>query len=194
MEAENEKCKLREITQRLFNPKVKISEKEINKIISWLPNKQFRTFIIVTLSNQRTKGRYERSWGVVFRLGQILNQILSLAEKEKNYEEAKHCIILSQTFFCTLKGDKRKYYLFEHIKTNKWLKSTQFWDSITDCMIEVEIESNNKVLGQEALEKETTDQRQERQSQVCISQLLTFSENMIDFGLSKEEIDKIIKN
>ena len=193
MEAENEKCKLREITQRLFNPKVKISEKEINKIISWLPNKQFRTFIIVTLSNQRTKGRYERSWGVVFRLGQILNQILSLAEKEKNYEEAKHCIILSQTFFCTLKGDKRKYYLFEHIKTNKWLKSTQFWDSITDCMIEVEIESNNKVLGQEALEKETTDQRQERQSQVCISQLLTFSENMIDFGLSKEEIDKIIK-
>ena len=60
-------------------------------------------------------------------------------------------------------------------------------------MIEIEIESNNRVLGKEALQKETVEQRRERKSQVCISQLLTFSENMIDFGLSKEEIDQIIK-
>ena len=193
MEEEKEKCKLRDITQRLFDPKIIITHEEYKKLISWLPNKKFRKFIIVTFSNQRTKGRYERSWGVVFSLGRILNQILSLAEKDKNYEEAKHCIILSQTFFSLTKRDKKKFYLFEYIKNNKWLKSSEFWDSITDCMIEAEIESNNKVLGQEALDKETSDQRRERQSQVCISQLLTFSENMIDFNLSREEIDKIIK-
>lgn len=193
MEEENDKCKLRDITQRLFDPKVTITNEEYQKITSWLPNEKFRKFIIVTFSNQRTKGRYERSWRVVFSLGKILNQILSFAEKDKNYEEAKHCIILSQTFFSISKKTKNKYYLFEYIKNNKWLKSSEFWDSITDCMIEAEIESNNKVLGQEALDKENSDQRRERQSQVCISQLLTFSENMIDFGLSKEEIDKIIK-
>ena len=193
MEEENEKCKLRDITQKLFDPKVKVNNEEFNKVISWLPNKKFRKFIIVTFSNQRTKGRYERSGRVVFSLGKILNQILSLAEKDKNYEEAKHCIILSQTFYSISKITKKKFYLFEYIKNNKWLKSFEFWDSITDCMIEIEIESNNKVLGQEALDKETSDQRRERQSQVCISQLLTFSENMIDFGFSKEEIDKIIK-
>lgn len=193
MEEENEKCKLRDITQKLFDPKVKVNNEEFNKVISWLPNKKFRKFIIVTFSNQRIKGRYERSGRVVFSLGKILNQILSLAEKDKNYEEAKHCIILSQTFYSISKITKKKFYLFEYIKNNKWLKSFEFWDSITDCMIEIEIENNNKVLGQEALDKETSDQRRERQSQVCISQLLTFSENMIDFGLSKEEIDKIIK-
>lgn len=64
---------------------------------------------------------------------------------------------------------------------------------MTDYMIEKEIESNNKILGQEALDKETLEGKRDRYSQVCISQLLTFSENMIDFGLSKNDINKIME-
>ena len=142
----------------------------------------FHSDIIVVLSNQRTKGRFERSWRLIYILGQILNKILQISEHEKNYEDVKHCIILSQTFFCSEKKTKNKYFLFEYIKNNKWLKSPKFWDEMTDYMIEKEIESNNKILGQEALDKETLEGKRERYSQVCISQLLTFSENMIDFG------------
>ena len=193
MAEENDKCQLLDMTQNLFNPTKKISNMDVDKIMFWVKNPKFRKYIIISFSNQRTKGRYERSWGLIFTLGKILNEILKFTEQDKNYEDVKHCIILSQTFFCVDKRTKNKYYLFEYIKNNKWLKSQEFWDEITDCMIEKEIESNNKVLGKEALEKETIEQRRERKSQVCISQLLTFSENMIDFGLSKEEIDKIIK-
>ena len=193
IEEECEKYKLRDVTQKLFSPKVKLLKHGIDKIISWLPNKQFRNYIIVVLSNQRTKGRFERSWRLIYILGQILNKILQISEHEKNYEDVKHCIILSQTFFCSEKKTKNKYFLFEYIKNNKWLKSPKFWDEMTDYMIEKEIESNNKILGQEALDKETLEGKRDRYSQVCISQLLTFSENMIDFGLSKNDINKIME-
>ena len=193
IEEESEKYKLRDVTQKLFSPKVKLSKHGIDKIISWLPNKQYRNYIIVVLSNQRTKGRFERSWRLIYILGQILNKILQISEHEKNYEDVKHCIILSQTFFCSEKKTKNKYFLFEYIKNNKWLKSPKFWDEMTDYMIEKEIESNNKILGQEALDKETLEGKRDRYSQVCISQLLTFSENMIDFGLSKNDINKIME-
>ena len=59
-------------------------------------------------------------------------------------------------------------------------------------MIQQDIENNDRILGKEALKKETNLQRRERKSQVGLSQLLTFSENMIDFKLKKNQIFEII--
>ena len=59
-------------------------------------------------------------------------------------------------------------------------------------MVGKEIENNNAVLGKEALEKESEIQRKERISQVYLSQLFTFTQNMIDLGLNKEDIMAII--
>ena len=59
-------------------------------------------------------------------------------------------------------------------------------------MIQQDIENNDRILGKEALKKETQQQRRDRKSQVGLSQLLTFSENMIDFKLKKSQIFQII--
>ena len=108
MDEEKEKYKLLDMTQNLFNASKKISNMDVDTIMFWVKNPKFRKYIIISFSNQRTKGRYERSWGLIFTLGKILNEILRLSEKEKNYEDVKHCIILSQTFFCVDKKTKNK--------------------------------------------------------------------------------------
>ena len=59
-------------------------------------------------------------------------------------------------------------------------------------MINKEIEINNNILGKAALEKETPEIRRVRISQVCLTQLITFSGNMVDFNLDKNDIKKII--
>ena len=201
MEEEKKKYTLRILTKKLYdsnliNPKTDpnliFSNDDKKQLISLLDTQANRTYLIISLSNQRTKGRYQRSWKQINNLGDILNHILKYSEKEKNYDDAKHCIIISQTFFSEEKKTKKKFYLFELIKNNKWLKSLNFWDEFTNVMIQRDIENNNKILGKEALEKEPLEQKKERISQVCLSQLLTFSENMVDFKLDKNDIFKII--
>ena len=198
MAKEKEKYNLRILTHKIFNQQKdsKLSpenlEKLKNNLTSLLKIEENRKYIIIALSNQRTKNRFNRSPELIQILGLILKQILEYSEKEKNYEDAKHCIIISQTFYYEDEKTKKKIYLFEYIKKNKWLKSIEFWNEITTYMIQQDIENNDRILGKEALKKETNLQRRERKSQVGLSQLLTFSENMIDFKLKKNQIFEII--
>lgn len=105
---------------------------------------KFRNYFIITLSKQRTKGRFQRGEKLIEDLAEILNFILDISEKEQNYEDAKNCIILSQTFYTEIiidKKTKQKYkrYLFDYIMDNKWLTSISFWAGIIDYMIQKEI-------------------------------------------------------
>ena len=195
LKEEKKKLNLLILMQKMFYPKenIKFVPKDKDHLISLLKSKQIRKIFIIILSNQRTKGRYQQSWQLVNDLGDILNILLNLSQKEKNYEIAKHCIIISQTFYSERKKSKKKLYLFEYIKNNHWLKSAEFWSGITEDMVNKEIENNNAVLGKEALDKESEQQRRERISQVYLSQLFTFTQNMIDFGLNKDDITKIIE-
>ena len=198
MAKEKEKYNLRILTHKIFNQQKdskfspETMEKIKNNLTSLLKIEENRKYIIIALSNQRTKNRFNRSPELIQILGLILKQILEYSEKEKNYEDAKHCIIISQTFYYEDEKTKKKIYLFEYIKKNKWLKSIEFWNEITTYMIQQDIENNDRILGKEALKKETNLQRRERKSQVGLSQLLTFSENMIDFKLKKNQIFEII--
>lgn len=108
MEEEKKKYTLRILTKKLYdsnliNPKTDpnliFSNDDKKQLISLLDTQANRTYLIISLSNQRTKGRYQRSWKQINNLGDILNHILKYSEKEKNYDDAKHCIIISQTFF-----------------------------------------------------------------------------------------------
>ena len=87
----------------------KFTKKEKDKLFSLLKSKQNRMLFIVILSNQRTKGNYQQSWKLINDLGDILSFILNLSQKEKNYEIAKHCIIISQTFYSERKGSKGNF-------------------------------------------------------------------------------------
>ena len=101
------------------------------------------------LSNQRIKGRYKRSKKLIDDLSDILNKILEISEREKNYEEAKNCLILSQTYYYEIKKEDKKmykYYLFNRIKHNKWLNSLEFWNNLIVTMTEIEIKNSEKSI------------------------------------------------
>ena len=192
---ENHKTELITIMQSMFYPKenFQFSQKEKGRLLNLLRIKKIRKLFIIILSNQRTKGRYQQSWQLINDLGDILRFILNLSQKENNYENAKDCLIISQTFYSERKDSKKKHYLFDTIKHHKWLKSIEFWEGITENMVTKEIENNNEVLGKEALENESEIQRVDRISQVYMSQLFTFSQNMIDLGIEKKDIERIVE-
>ena len=140
-EDEKNKARLRFLSNQIFKigPNISFKPEEKKELISFLKEKKYRSFFIIILSKQRTKGRFQRSASLVQDLADILGFILELAENEKDYENAKNCIILSQTFYCEINKSGKKRYLFDYIKKYKWLLSLEFWEGIIDFMIKEEI-------------------------------------------------------
>ena len=197
MEEEKKKHRLRFLCTKIFKigPGVGFKPEEKKELISLLNENNYILYFLVTLSKQRTRGRFQRSETLLHDLTEILEYILDGAEKEKNYEIAKNCIILSQTFYHEVqKGkNKKKKYLFDYIKNNKWLKDLNFWEGIIENMIENEIKKNESVNIKNNI-TETDQQIKTRISNIAFSQVLSYSNNMIEFMINKDDINKIVNN
>ena len=185
-EFEDKKSELRKMTVNFFKTNVKFNEQE--KLLEYLKEKKFRDYFLINLSKQRTQGRYARKEEIINNLKEVLNLILEIAEKEKDYESGKNCIILSQTYYIEDKNDKnKKIYLIESIQDNNWLKSINFWNGIIDLMIKKEIEKNFKI-------NKNNDENEQKKisSNAGFSQLLSYSNNMVEFKIDKDIIKHII--
>ena len=199
MEIETQKNRLRILTFKVFRigPNINFSEEEKNELLSYLKIPEFRAFFIINLSKQRTRGRYKRGEKLIEDLADILDFILKISEKENNFEDAKNCIILGQTFYSEIQITKDnnteiyKRYLLEYIINNKWLKSIPFWEGIIDFMINKEIDKN-KSINEDLFNNETLEERKTRISNIAFSQLLSYSNNMIDFYIKRDLIKNVI--
>ena len=189
-EEEIKKKKLRHLISKIFVSNEDFTEIEKKELLNSIKDISNRIYFLTVLSKQRTKGRYKRSEKLINDLSDILNTILDFSEKENDLEEAKNCLILSQTFFCELiKSDnkKYKYYLFNNIKKNKWLHTIEFWENLIELMIQKEIEhnENSKIINK------TEKQKINTLSNICFSQLLPYCQNMYEFGIPKKDIRAI---
>ena len=125
-------------------------------------------------------------------LKDIVTQILEISEIENDYESAKNCIILSQTFYIDDK-DHNKIYLFESIIDNKCLTSTEFWYGVIECMIDQEFQKNES-SNKEINAKETEEEKAKRISNIAFSQVLPYTNNMLDFKMDKNVILEVINS
>ena len=204
MEEETKRRRLRFLSEKIFKFGNNISflPEEKKELMSFLEIPSFREYFLIVLSKQRTKGRFKRSESLVRDLSDLLLKILEMAENEKDHESAKNCIILSQTYYFEQnienkkkndgkKEEVKKIYLFELIKNNKWLKSLEFWEGLIEKMIEREIKKTEEVGKKQGIE-ENEKTKNKRTSNICFSQLLTFSSNMMEFGLNKDDIVKTV--
>ena len=195
MEEEKEKSRLRYLCSQIFRigPGVGFSQDEKNELLSLLKQKKHKSYFLVTLSKQRTKGRYKRNKKLLIDLSQILLCILEEAKKEKNYEDARTCIILSQTFYYEIKKGKEiiKKYLIEFIKKFNWFQQLEFWEGIINYMIQTEIH-NNSEINKVNNYKENDEEFKNSILNISFSQILSYSSNMIDFMIKKEDIIKIV--
>ena len=196
IEKENKKQEMRELSKKIFAINVPFTDDEKKKLMEYLQQKWSQNYFLIYLSKQRTNGRFARSEKLVKDLAEILTLILETSEKEKDYEAARNCMILSQTYYYEEKdkeGNAKKKYLLEFILPYKWLRTPDFWRGLIEKMISLEIqkfvESNPN---EPSLFDENNEKSRERLSNFCFSQLLPYSNNMLEFYLDNRIVVKII--
>ena len=196
MEKERKKQEMRELSKKIFVTNIPFTDEEKQKLMEYLQQKWSQTYFLIYLSKQRTQGRFSRSEKLVKDLAEILNLILKTAEEQNDYEAARNCMILSQTYFYEDKdenGNAKKVYLLEYILEYKWLRTPQFWRGLIEEMISQEIKKyTNMNPGEPSLLDETNEKSMERLSNIGFSQLLPYCNNMREFFMDDRIVVKII--
>jgi hypothetical protein len=196
---EEKKSQIRKLSSKVFtsNKEFVLSKDEKDELIDFIRDKVSRRIFLYTLNKQRTIGQFERSERLLSDLTEIVNKILELAEPEKDYESAKYCLALCQTFYVDDKNKKRRKYLFDNIKTNEWLISKDFWEGVIECMVQEEIKKN-EIFSKELIAQEDEEQKRVRISNIAFSQVLPYSNHMLDFKIDKkiilETVNQFVKN
>ena len=184
-ELEDEKNNMRNAIYSLF---IKYNEEDAQKLKKYIKNNLTHKLFLIILSKLRTGNRYTLDVKLINLLGVVLNMILDESEKTKIYENAKNCIILSQTF-CYLTEKKEKVYLIEKIRKHKWLSSPDFWQIFIDNVIKIEIKKYLEMhpeVKEEDFENASDnlgDKAKMRLSEILFSQLLPYVNNMKEFKL-----------
>ena len=196
IEKENKKQEMRELSKKIFAINVPFTDDEKKKLMAYLEEKWSQTYFLIYLSRQRTNGRFARTQKLVKDLAEILTLILETSEKEKDYEAARNCMILSQTYYFEEKdkdGNPKKKYLLEYIVTNQWLRTPGFWRGLIEKMISLETKKYaDGNPEQPSLFDQTNEKSRDRLSNICFSQLLPYSNNMKEFYMDDRIIVKII--
>ena len=188
MQEEKRRKKLRSLCLRIFDDNHQNYVKEDqNELIKFMENEDYRNYFISALTHQRLNGKFKREEKLFNELIEILKVILELAEKENNFDNARNCMILSQTFYKEkiVDGNVERVYLMEYIKKNKWLSSTKFWkEFIEDEIIKDKIKF-------EELQKQNGNKGGDI-TQIYFSKLITYTHNMNMFCITKDDNFEII--
>ena len=179
------KSDLRETLYKLFK---KYDEEGKNKISEYIKKyNDLHYYFLILLSKLRTHNRFQKEKQLIDFLGETFNFILDEAEKDKSYDIARNCIILSQTFFSL--EDDTKHYLIEEIKSHNWFKTTEFWIGIIDVMIDKELDKFEMMFPEVAKEdvlnnsEDINHKMKLKLSELFFSQILPYVNNMNEFKL-----------
>lgn len=175
---ETKKIQISQEINRILHLDEKISDEDFEKLIKIVDNNKGQTCFINFLSLLRANGIYVKSKKFIIIIAKILNIILEYAEKEKNYENAKNCLILSQTFYYLDLNDK-KIFIFNLIKENKWIKGPHFWRSFIDIKLKEEFEKAHIY-------------KKSNLNDILLTQLLPYINNMRQLDLDIRIIIKIV--
>ena len=195
---EKRRNELRKLCLRLFDKDQNINfvKEDLDNLLSFIENHNYRQYFLSYLTKERTNGQLVRSEKLINDLGIILKHILFLAEKECNYNDAKNCIILSETFYSEEKIFKdddtyeiKKIYLLTYFKDNVWIHNIKFWQEIIDYDI---ITDKLKFVG----EHHNLDQAKIEGGlkNVYFSKILTHTHNMCIFNIDKNETIKLCQD
>ena len=192
IELETKKQEMRELYHKILsnNENVSFNDEDKTKLTNFINEDWGQKYFLYFLSKVRSSGKFCRGEELVKYLAEILEKILFFAKKNLDYESAKNCIILSQTYYYEDKNTSNKIYLVELISGNEWLKQPDFWRNIIDVMIKEEIEKI-KVLNKDNPNLNIKVQ-EENINNIVFGQVISYINNMKDFKLDNKIIVKIV--
>ena len=191
IELETQKQEMRELLQKILNNNENIifTEEDKMKIFNYINEEWGQKYFLYYLSKLRTSGNFCKGEELVKFLAEILKKILFFAKNNLDYESAKNCIILSQTYYYEEKNTSKKIYLVELISENEWLKMPEFWRNIIDVNINEDIKNiknindNNEKISQKSYEESITN--------TVFGKVISYINNMKDFKIEDKIIVKI---
>src|SRR4051794_33012757 len=111
--------------------------------MKYIKDKKHRRFFLTCINKFRIAGLFTVDEKSFTFLGELLLRILDETLKEKDYESAKFCMIISQTFYkIHTDPNKPRIFLQEAIELHDIWKLTEFWEGIIKYSINEEIHNS----------------------------------------------------
>ena len=162
-----------------------VSDEDKNQMIKYFQeNDDYILFFLQLLNNDRAKGGEIFNINIFKYIGEIFKNINDIVLKKDNYKYFNYVSILSLTYF--IQEGNTKKYVYECIKDNKKLKDLNFWQKYAKFIIKYETDKIPK-------EKENEiNNKNEKLKLTGFANILAIVNNMVNFGLDQDFIDKFI--
>ena len=198
---ESEKIKMYQLTLKLFsnikkdeteiNNDINIEQKDIELIESFLKKHHCKIVFLQKLSKFRVKGNYYLNKKMFEIFSKFFNHILNDIKEDDDVFSAKNIIVLSQTYY-TKENDK-KIYLQEDVKNHDIFKNINFWEKLFNFFIEKETQKYKNSKDINEINENNIEDNNNNYSKIAYGQIMTICNNMIEFGLNKNDIYKVIE-
>ena len=175
-----------------------VHENDIKQLYILLNKHHCRTVCLQSLNHFRILGKFCLSSKVYEIIGKCLLIIIDNIIKDEDYNMAKTVMILSETYY-KIDEKNEKCYLHNIIKENKLFSNISFWEKILNISLKEEINRIKKIKNQNEyhIENKIEDnnievENIEKYNDIVFGQIIYVVNCMIDFGINKENIKKII--
>ena len=202
---ENEKIQTKKLSQKLLSyynkgkneynetGNILLSKDDIVKLKELLNRHYNRVIFLQDLNTFRAKGAYGIPKDIFDFWNELFDLMTKTVIKEKDYHTAKNLIILSQTYYHVEK-ENNKNYMFEILKKNDIFRNFKFWEGYIYFSIEKEIIKNIK----NAQKNGTLFNKNQKESddlygRIVFAQLVSISDNMINFDCDMKKLKELIK-
>ena len=168
------------------NTEENFTEEDKNKLKNYFKEKEdYRLFFLQKLNNDRSKGAEIYNENIFNYLGEIFKSINDEILKTEDYLSFKYISIISMTYFRS-EGNK-KVYIYEFIKDNEKLQDLEFWKKYSKFIVDLEINTELTKTPEKSKDIEKI-----RQDFAAFSNVLTITNNMVNFRFSEELVNQFI--
>ena len=204
---EEEKMEMKKLMEKLFtnllkeknydqiNPNIiNITNEEIKTIEVLLEKHHNLAIFIQQLNKFRSTGRYVMNKKIYDLFGKLFNLTLNKCQKDNDFFSAKNIIILSQTYY--YRNDNKKVYLQNTIYNHELLRSSKFWEDLFVFEMSKEILKITKIDLKNNMDPHIefdSAYNKTKFSNLAFGQIMTLSNNMLEFGLSPKLIYQVME-
>ena len=163
------------------------SKKDLEELLNKLQDPFMKSYFLLYISKVKSKGLI-KSENLFQNLKEIFFFIFFVSEENQDFDTTQNCISLCQTLYIENKLTKSKKYLIDFMLDYNWLNTMEFWEGIIEYKIEKEILKNEEI-------NKDKDEKQLKSNakNIVFSQVFSYSNNMIQFNINKEDIIAMVE-